>query len=312
MRNAALPRVSSLESRARCGGTCGRQNALLKALRVVKPASREVLAGKRASFSRLRRAGSPSCAKGRAPGLKTTSTASLRRRTARCPTPRRNVTQSAPAWIPRRGPSAHLMRPPQTRSSLTLPRGREAPDAPRSARNSPTRVHPARTALRMAAPRLSSPRHKICAGRRSLAARPRPTALPCNALHGAPASTALAASPRTRQFCATRKTPFCADQGSSLTSCRDFRPTGKEKCRDSLSLTKRWPEAESDEPCGKCPPPRATAVRRRRFRRASGHSFIGTRPRNARSVRREFHKPFRAPSRGSRARTARQNVLRRR
>ena len=198
------------------------------------------------------------------------------------------------------------MRPPQTRSSLTLPRGREAPDAPRSARNSPTRVHPARTALRMAAPRLSSPRHKICAGRRSLAARPRPTALPCNALHGAPASTALAASPRTRQFCATRKTPFCADQGSSLTSCRDFRPTGKEKCRDSLSLTKRWPEAESDEPCGKCPPPRATAVRRRRFRRASGHSFIGTRPRNARSVRREFHKPFRAPSRGSRARTARQ------
>ena len=59
------------------------------------------------------------------------------------------------------------------------------PDAPRSGKEL-SRVHPARDALALAAPRLSSPRHKICAGRRSLAASPqssralRLTALPCN------------------------------------------------------------------------------------------------------------------------------------
>lgn len=176
----------------------------------------------------------------------------------------------------------------------------EPPDAPRSGKEL-SRVHPEQNALSMAAPMSSPPRRKSRTGRRAPAARPRPshapspTALPCNAALG----TAETGLPRLcGQGCSARLVKRLSGRSGQLPHLvqrRSDRPTGKEKRRDSLSLTKRWPEAEGDEQCGKCPPPRARPGQHRRFPRASGTSSIGSRPQNARRVRREFHKLFREP-----------------
>lgn len=137
------------------------------------------------------------------------------------------------------------------------------------------------------------------------AAQSRPTALPCNAALGFRQKQACRVF-ADRAVLRDSRNVFLRRSGQlpHLVQRRSDRPTGKEKRRDSLSLTKRWPEAEGDEQCGKCPPPRAAAAQHRRFPRASGTSSIGSRPQNARNVRREFHKPL--PE--ARARTARQNL----
>lgn len=182
------------------------------------------------------------------------------------------------------------MRPPQTRSSLSLPRGT----------NRLTRLVPARNALRMAAPRLSPPRRKIRAGRRAPAARPRPSHAPqpCRATlplgFGKNNLARLRAEPvlRRAQNVFLRR----SRQLPHLVQSRSDRPTGKEKRRDSLSLTKRWPEAEGDEQCGKCPPPRAAAAQHRRFPRASSTSSSArthkTHGASAESSTSPFQRPF--------------------
>lgn len=262
----------------------------------MKPTSHGALAENASSFSRLRRAGPLSCANGRALGRTSQVRASRRRRAARCPTPRRNVRDplvDAPTQALRPSDEAA----PDTESPVAATR-HEPPDAPRSGKKL-SRVHPARDALTLAAPRLSPPRSKIRAERRA-PARPqpshatRPTALPYNAALGLRQKQPCASPSRT---CSARlaKRLSAPIRAAPSPRAEAFRPTGKEKRRDSLSLTKRWPEAEGDEQCGKCPPPRAAAVRHRRFPRASGTSSIGSRPQNARNVRREFHKPFREP-----------------
>ena len=68
-RCCALPPVSCHESRSTLRQKLRQAKHLVGALpRFLKAASREAFAGKCASFSRLRRAGPLSCAKGRAPG----------------------------------------------------------------------------------------------------------------------------------------------------------------------------------------------------------------------------------------------------
>lgn len=247
---------------------------------------------------RLRRAGPRPFAGLRATSPGTPSAASLQRRTARCPTPRRNVRNplvDAPTQALRPSDEAA----PDTESPVAATR-HEPPDAPRSGKKL-SRVHPARDALTLAAPRLSPPRSKLRAGRRAPAARPRPshatrpTALPCNAALGF----------RQKQPCASPTEPVLrraqnvflrrSGQLPHLVQRRSDRPTGKEKRRDSLSLTKRWPEAEAGGQHAGIPALRAEPAQRRSFPRASGTSSIGSRPQNARNVRREFHKPFRSP-----------------
>lgn len=191
------------------------------------------------------------------------------------------------------------MRPPQTRSSLTLPRGTNRLTRLVPARNFPTRVHPARDALRMAAPRLSPPRHKIRAGCRSLAARPQPsralrlTALPCNGGLGLRQKQACRVF-ADRAVLRDSRNVFLRRSGQlpHLVQRRSDRPTGKEKRRDSLSLTKRWPEAEAGGQHAGIPALRAEPAQRRSFPRASGTSSIGSHSQNARRVRRKFHKPL--------------------
>ena len=171
-----------------------------------------------------------------------------------------------------------------------------------------------RTALRMAAPRLSSPRHKICAGRRSLAARPRPTALPLQTRSMGLPRRQLLPHLRGRGSSARRAKHLSAPikaAPSPRAETSDRR--GKKSAGDSLSLTKRWPEAESDEPCGKMPSAPRNSCAASALPPCLGPFFH----RHAPTKRTErppesSTSPFRAPSRGSRARTARQNVLRRR
>lgn len=200
--------------------------------------------------------------------------------------------------MPRRG----TLRPPdataRTRPSLTLPRGTNRLTRLVPARNFPTRVHPEQNALALAAPRLSPPRQKIRAGRRA-PARPQPsralrlTALPCNGGLGLRQKQACRVF-ADRAVLRDSRNVFLRRSGQlpHLVQRRSNRPTGKEKRRDSLSLTQRKAETGGQH-AG--PSLRTEAAQRRRFRRASGTSSIGSRPQNARRVRREFHKPFRRP-----------------
>ena len=96
----------------------------------MKPTSHGALAENASSFSRLRRAGPRPFAGLRATSLGTPSAASLQRRAARCPTPRRNVRN------PLVDASTQALRPPDaTASDTEFPDAatrHEPPDAPRS------------------------------------------------------------------------------------------------------------------------------------------------------------------------------------
>lgn len=190
---------------------------------------------------RLRRAGPRPFAGLRATSPGTPSAASLQRRTARCPTPRQNVRN------PLVDAPTRALRPPDeaapdTESPDAATR-HEPPDVPRSGKKL-SRVHPARDALTLAAPRLSPPRRRSTPDAVPLRVRSplAPCALrPCRAT-GALGSgrNRLAASLRTGLFCATRETSFCADQGNSLTSCRGV-PTDRrgKKSAGTLSASRR-------------------------------------------------------------------------
>ena len=214
-----------MKAEALSGRSCGRQNAFLEALRVVKTTSREAFAGKRASFSRLRRAGPPAVPKAELrAGSAGRSAASRRQRTAHCPTPRRNVTQSA-RRCPDAGPQAPDEAAPDTEFPDAATR-HEPPDAPRSGKKL-SRVHPARDALTLAAPRLSPPRRRSTPDAVSLrvSGPVTPHGLAVQRCPWVPAETTLRVS-EPNLFCAARKTSSCADQGNSLTSCRGV-PTGR-------------------------------------------------------------------------------------
>lgn len=157
-RCCALPPVSCPETRSALRQKPRQAKHLVGALPLfLKAASREAFAGNASSFFRLRRAGPSSCAKGRAPGRSAVrSAASRRRRTVRCPAPRRNVRQSALT-------SAHrLEHSDAPRSGTAFPDAatrHKPPDALRSCKEL-SRVHPARDALTLVAPRLSPPRRR--------------------------------------------------------------------------------------------------------------------------------------------------------
>ena len=172
----------------------------------------------------------------------------------------------------------------------------EPPDAPRSGKKL-SRVHPARDALTLAAPRLSPPRRKIRAVplprvRGPVSPRaPRPCRATLPLGSGRNNLARLRAEPILRRaqnvfLRRSRQLPHlvqsCSDQPDGEIKAPGFSQPHSEKCRN------RW-TTRGD------PPLRAEAAQRRRFRRASGTSSIGSRPQNARNVRREFHKPFREP-----------------
>lgn len=188
--------------------------------------------------------------------------------------------------MPRRRPSGLLMRPPRTRSPLSLPRGT----------NRLTRLVPAWHALT----RASSEQDAVPLRVRSPVA---PCALrPCRAT-GALGSgrNRLAASLRTGLFCATRETSFWPIRTAPSPRAEAFRPTGKEKRRDALPRAEEgrnlWTIRGDSRPSR-----RACAASE--LPPSLGHIFLGSRPQNARRVRREFHKPL--PE--ARARTARQHL----
>ena len=250
---------------------------------------------------RLRRAEPLSCANGRALGRTSQVRASRRRRAARGPTPRRNVRNplvDAPTRALRHSDAtapdtefpdaATRHEPPDaprsgTELSDASPSGAERPDVGRSeAFSSPEQA----------------PRRTPCPCRASAAqSRHTPHGLAVQRCPWAPAETALMRL-RLSLFCAARKTSSCTDQGSSLTSCRGV-PTDRrgKKSAGILSASRRErPEGRSRWTTRGDPPLRAEAAQRRRFRRASGTSSVGSRPQNARNIRRKFHKLFREPS----------------
>lgn len=148
------------------------------------------------------------------------------------------------------------MRPPQTRSSLSLPRGT----------NRLTRLVPARNALRMAAPRLSPPRRKIRAGRRAPAARPRPSHAPqpCRATlplgFGKNNLARLRAEPVLRRA----QNVFLRRSGQlpHLVQRRSDRPTGKKNA-GILSASRRGgrrPKAMSSAENALRPAPKLRSV----------------------------------------------------
>ena len=151
--------------------------------------------------------------------------------------PKRDAIRS---WMPRRG----ALRPPDeaapdTESPDAATR-HEPPDAPRSDKEL-SRVHPARDALTLAAPRLSPPRRRSTPDAVSLrvSGPVTPHGLAVQRCPWVPAETTLRVS-EPNLFCAARKTSFCADQGNSLTSCRGV-PTDRrgKKSAGTLSASRR-------------------------------------------------------------------------
>ena len=271
----------------------------------MKPTSREAFAGKCASFSRLRRAEPLSCANGRALGRTSQVRASRRRRAARCPTPRRNVRNPLVD-----APTRALRHSDATAPDTEFPDAatrHEPPDAPRSGTElsdaSPSGAERPGVGRSEA---FSSPA-QIHAGRRFLARqRPSHAPRPCRATLPLGSGRNNLVSLRANLFCAARKTSSCADQGSSLTSCRAV-PTGRrgKKSAGILSDSRRGgrrPKAMSSAENALRPSRRACAASE--LPPSLGHIFLGSRPQNARRVRREFHKPL--PE--ARARTARQHL----
>lgn len=297
MHDAARSRPSpALKAGARCGGTCGRQNAFLEALpRCEAHVARSARQKTRIVFPSAPCRAAELCQRPSSGPKRRQVRASRRRRTARCPTPRRNVRDplvDAPTQALRPSDEAA----PDTESPVAATR-HEPPDAPRSGKKL-SRVHPARDALTLAAPRLSPPRSKIHAGRRFLARqRPSHAPRPCRATLPLGSGRNNLARLRAEPVLRRAQNVFLRRSGQlpHLVQRRSDRPTGKEKRRDSLSLTKRWPEAEAGGQHAGIPALRAEPAQRRSFPRASGTSSIGSRPQNARNVRREFHKPFRSP-----------------
>ena len=301
-----------MKAEALSGRSCGRQNAFLEALRVVKTTSREAFAGKRASFSRLRRAGPPAVPKAELrAGSAGRSAASRRQRTARCPTPRRNATQSA-RGCPDAGPSGILCdaTAPDTEFPDAATR-HEPPDAPRSGKKL-SRVHPARDALTLAAPRLSPPRRRSTPDAVSLrvSGPVTPHGLAVQRGPWVPAETALLRL-RERGCVRDARNVFLrrSRQLPHLVQSRSDRPTGKEKRRDSLSLAqKEGRKAESGGQHAGIPARCAGPGQRRRFRRASGTSS-SARTHKTHGVSAESStSPSASPSRDSRTRTARQHL----
>lgn len=213
-------------------------------------------------------------------------------------------------------PTQALRHPDATAPDTEFPDAatrHEPPDAPRSGKKL-SRVHPARDALTLAAPRLSPPRRRSTPDAVPLRVRSplAPCALrPCRAT-GALGSgrNRLAASLRTGLFCATRETSFCADQGNSLTSCRGV-PTDRrgKKSAGTLSASRRGgrrpkpvdntrgfpPFAPSLRSVGASPEPRVhlPSDLARKTHEMSAESSTS---------------PSASPSRDSRTRTARQHL----
>ncbi len=186
------------------------------------------------------------------------------------------------------------------------------PDAHRSGKEL-SRVHPARDALALAAPRLSSPRHKICAGRRSLAASPQPsralrlTALPCNGGLGLRQKQACRVF-ADRAVLRDSQNVFLRRSGQlpHLVQRRSDR-RGK-KSAGTLSASRRGgrrPKAMSRAENSLRPAQQLCGIDASPVPRAHLPRLALT---NARRVRREFHKPLPEALPEARARTARQNL----
>lgn len=212
---------------------------------------------------------------------------------------RRAETCAICSWMPRRGPSGILATAPDTESPDAATR-HEPPDEPRSGTElsdaSPSGAErPGVGRSEAFSSPEQAPRRTPCPC--ASAAQSRPTALPCNAALGFRQKQACRVF-ADRAVLRDSRNVFLRRSGQlpHLVQRRSDRPTGKEKRRDSLSLTKRWPEAEGDEQCGKCPPPRAAAAQHRRFPRASGTSSSArthkTHGASAESSTSPFQRPF--------------------